>query len=303
MSRRAAVSVGVPVYNGARFLSATLDHLRAQDLSDIEIVISDNGSQDATEAICRQAAAEDDRIVYSRSERNRGMGWNYNRTLELAGAPLFMWNPYDDVAKKNYLARCVDALKQHPEAVLASTGVEIIDESGAVVGRLPSLQWSGAESTPHARVREFLDTEAWDLVYGVARTDALRAVGGMPHLVGDDVILGVDLLLRAPIVYLEEPLFQRRRHSEQSSEQSDATAGAVQQTPGRTPWIHLPHWRINYELYLRALRAPVPPRERLAAVGAVFGGWTVPKRRRLLGDLRRNGETITRRVASMRSGR
>jgi glycosyltransferase involved in cell wall biosynthesis len=295
-SSRAVVSVGVPVYNGARFLPATIDHLRAQDLTDIEIVISDNGSVDATEEICRAAAAEDDRIVYARSERNRGMGWNYNRALELASAPLFMWNPADDVAKESYLSRCVEALARHPEAVLASTGVELIDETGAVIGRLPSLQWSGASSSPHARVQEFLDTESWDLVYGVARTDVLRSVGGMPHLVGDDVILGVDLLLRAPIVYIDEPLFQRRRHREQSSEQQDPTAGATQQTPGRTPWIHLPHWRINYELYRRALGAPLPHAERWAAARAVFTGWTVPKRRRLVGDVRRNIETSARRL-------
>ena len=38
-----SVSVGVPVYNGERFLERTLVALQEQDLADIEVIVSDNG--------------------------------------------------------------------------------------------------------------------------------------------------------------------------------------------------------------------------------------------------------------------
>ena len=296
MTARPAVSIGIPVYNGEPFLPQTLSCLRAQSFTDIEIVISDNGSQDATEKICRQAAAEDDRVVYARVEQNRGMGWNFNRALGLASAPLFMWNCADDLAGPNYVQRCVAALRDRPDAVLAFSGIELIDGDGKVSGNLPRVGDRCGSSAPGVRIKGFLDAEAWDAVFGVMRTDALRAVGGLPPMVGDDVVLGVDLLLRAPFVYIDEPLFQRRRHSGQSSEQFDPIAGAVQQDPRSNPWVTFPHWRMNAELYRRVLAAHLRPVTALTCARAVFAGWTYPKRRRLLGDIRRSALTFARRL-------
>ena len=300
MNAHPIVSVGIPVYNGARFLPATLNALRSQELANIEIVVSDNGSTDATDAICRRAAAEDERIVYVRVDENHGMGWNYNRVLELATAPLFMWNAADDVALPTYLARCVKGLRNNPDTVLAATRIDVIDEAGFVIGALPPIGPGGAEPDAALRIRQFLDAEAWDVVYGVVRADLLRNLGGMPRMVGDDVVLGVDLLLRGPVYYVDEALFQRRRHAGQSSEQHDPSAGALQQDPGKVPWLTMPHWAINAELYRRVLSAPLPARDRATAARAVLHGWTVPKSRRLLGDIRRTGENIRRRVSQRR---
>ncbi|MGH1561896.1 glycosyltransferase family 2 protein [Mumia sp. DW29H23] len=296
MTGQPLVSVGIPVYNGARFLPATLDALLAQTLTDLEIVISDNGSQDATEEVCRAYAARDPRIVYRRVEVNQGMGWNYNRTLELASAPLFMWNPADDLAKPGYLEACVDALRRRPDAVLAFSDVEVVDEDGALIESLSALGDDGSDPDESVRIRSFLEAEAWDVVYGVTRTDVLRAVGGMPPMVGDDVVLGVDLLARAPFVHVDGSLFQRRQHPEQSSAQHDPTAGQIQQDPTADPWFALSQWQINVELYRRVVRAPLPWRRRLAVARAVFGGWTYPTRRRLAGDLRRSVRTVARRA-------
>ena len=54
--RKPALSIGLPVYNGERYLSKTLDSLLGQDFDDFELIISDNGSSDQTEAICRDFA-------------------------------------------------------------------------------------------------------------------------------------------------------------------------------------------------------------------------------------------------------
>ena len=67
-----AVSVGIPVFNGEKYLPATLRSVQEQTLSDIEILIADNGSTDGTEQICRDAAASDPRVRYLRSETNNG---------------------------------------------------------------------------------------------------------------------------------------------------------------------------------------------------------------------------------------
>ena len=76
------VSVGVPVYNGERFIRQTLDSLVDQSFKDLEIVISDNASTDGTAAICEEYARRDDRIRYVRNERNVGLAKNFNRVVE-----------------------------------------------------------------------------------------------------------------------------------------------------------------------------------------------------------------------------
>jgi len=66
------LSVGIPAYNGEKYLAETLDSLRAQTLQDFEIVISDNASTDRTPAICRDYQAKEPRIRYFRNDRNIG---------------------------------------------------------------------------------------------------------------------------------------------------------------------------------------------------------------------------------------
>ena len=48
------VTIGLPVYNGDKYLESTLDCLLAQTYNNFELVISDDGSSDRTEEICRK---------------------------------------------------------------------------------------------------------------------------------------------------------------------------------------------------------------------------------------------------------
>src|SRR5262245_32943693 len=89
--------IGVPVYNGERYLEPAIGSLLAQTFSDFRLIISDNASTDGTEEICRALARRDRRIEYHRSTRNRGPAWNFNRVVELADAEYFKWAAYDDL--------------------------------------------------------------------------------------------------------------------------------------------------------------------------------------------------------------
>ena len=76
--RTPRVTIALPVYNGERFLSQSLDSLLAQTYGDFELAVCDNASTDATQEICRNYAARDRRIVYVRRETNLGMSANFN---------------------------------------------------------------------------------------------------------------------------------------------------------------------------------------------------------------------------------
>jgi len=71
-TRKPRVSVGLPVYNGEKFISEALDSIIAQSFEDLELIISSNASTDGTDEICRAYVARDKRIRYYRNETNIG---------------------------------------------------------------------------------------------------------------------------------------------------------------------------------------------------------------------------------------
>jgi len=70
---RPRVSIGLPVYNGERFLAGAIESILAQTFGDFELVISDNASTDGTSEICREYQARDSRVHYLRNETNIGV--------------------------------------------------------------------------------------------------------------------------------------------------------------------------------------------------------------------------------------
>ena len=69
MSKRALVSIGLPVRNGAASLQRCLDSVLRQSHADIEIILSDNASTDDTFDMCRRAALSDARVRLFRQDR------------------------------------------------------------------------------------------------------------------------------------------------------------------------------------------------------------------------------------------
>lgn len=91
------VSIGMPVYNGELFICEALDSLLAQTFTDFELIISDNGSTDTTEIICKKYVEKDRRIRYLRQAENKGAISNFKFVLDEAVGEYFMWAAADDV--------------------------------------------------------------------------------------------------------------------------------------------------------------------------------------------------------------
>ena len=210
MSPRA--TVGMPVYNGEKYLPAALDSVREQDEADLEIVISDNASTDATEEICRAAAAEDDRIRYVRHERNGGGRWNFNQVLGMATAPYFTWAAADDVRRPAFVRRCLEVFAESdPATVLVYPRTQIIDAGGIITEDLNDADLACDEPTPHERMGHFLRAQAAHLFYGLHRTDALRRTRGIRPTVGNDLVILAELACQGPFQLVPEQLFLQRR--------------------------------------------------------------------------------------------
>ena len=261
------VSIGLPVYNGERYLEAALDAILVQTFTNFEVIICDNASTDRTEAICQAYMAGDERIHYHRNAENIGAAPNFNRTFELATGEYFKWVAADDLIAPDYLEQCVSALEQNPDAALCYTKVKVIDDSAKVVGEhLVELQHPGAERAS-VRFGEFIRfSPTCFQVFGLYRASVLAQTPLIASHIGSDKSLIAEINLRGPLIALPDPLFFSRQHAERSVKlDRDKLAGwydASQAGRSKTP-----NWR-KWQEFRRALqRVPLSRRERIASYG------------------------------------
>jgi glycosyltransferase involved in cell wall biosynthesis len=209
------VSIGLPVYNGERYLARTIASILAQDFGDFELVICDNASTDRTAAICGAFAERDARIRYHRNPRNLGAGPNYDRCFHLARGTYFKWAAHDDSLAPDFLSRTVAAMDAAPDAVLCTVGVAEIDAEDRVQ-RVYRNHFPGIDSPdPARRLAALIHTrhESEDF-FGLYRREALAGSSLHGTYSGSDRLLLAEMALRGPWVSVSEPVFLHREHDE-----------------------------------------------------------------------------------------
>ena len=117
------VSVLMPTFRQAEFVQRALESLLAQELTEWELIIVDDGSTDDTVAVITPYLA-DERIRLVRFSANRGLGFALNAGLARARASFIAYLPSDDYYCRNHLASLSDYLDGAPEAVLAYSGIK-----------------------------------------------------------------------------------------------------------------------------------------------------------------------------------
>lgn len=166
------ISIGIPVFNGERFLSTVIDSLLQQTYTNIEILISDNCSNDSTKFICEKYQILDKRIKYYVQDENIGMFPNFNFVFEKASGEYFMWAAADDKWDKQFIEQAVDVLENNPECVSVLSHFEIFDiASGVIIEKItPS---SIASNIPSLRITRVLEELHPNLIYGLHRKSSI----------------------------------------------------------------------------------------------------------------------------------
>ena len=224
-SHRPRVSIGLPVYNGERFLTEVLECILGQTFVDYELIISDNASTDRTAQICQAYASRDERIRYSRNAINLGAASNFNRVFNLGCGEYFKWWAADDLCAPEYLARCVEALDQEPRAILAYSMAHCIDKDGNVVHSyetaLCHTDWS---SKPADRFRQLAEEFLYNggssapiYVFGLMRSSMLRKTRLIGNYVASDWVILAEMALIGRFIELPQYLLFLRSHAGSSS--------------------------------------------------------------------------------------
>lgn len=247
----------MPVYNGELFLKESLDSILAQTFRDFELIVSDNGSTDRTQEICKAYAAKDQRIRYYRNEQNLGAAWNQSRVAELSRGEYFKWAHHDDVCALELLEKCVEVLDSNPSVVLCYPKTIIIDEHGQHIEKYFD-GFNLRSPRPHERFEQYHNLVRYGHkchpFHGMIRANTLKTtslVGGYPS---SDLILLGELVLHGEFYETPEYLFFKRDHPNTSVRAHRAFRERIAwYDPAKKGQLHLTRWKWFFE-YLAAIR-------------------------------------------------
>jgi glycosyltransferase involved in cell wall biosynthesis len=134
MEKESLVTIGVPTYNSERYIKDCLDSILKQTYSNLEIIVSDNGSTDGTEEIV--FSCKDPRIRFNKNPENLYCYGNYNAIINLAGGDLLAIYHSDDVYKPSIVEKEVEFLRHHHGVAAIFTEAEMINLKGISFGEL-----------------------------------------------------------------------------------------------------------------------------------------------------------------------
>lgn len=266
------VTIGLPVRNGADFVSQAIESILAQSFREFELIISDNASTDNTEEICRRYMGQDERISYVRYDRNVGAARNHNRLLEMAHGEFFKWAAHDDLIAPEYLARCVEVLDRDGSVVVCHARTKEIDEHGTVLKEYPPLDVGSDKSSERFRQCVCVP-HSQDVIFGVIRTDALRKTRLFGVYSSSDRVLLGELALLGRFYEVPEFLFFKRDHPQAHWHVYPTRHCRIAwYDPAKAGAITFPHWRLLREHWAAVMRTPMHRYERLRCFGHL-GRW------------------------------
>jgi glycosyltransferase involved in cell wall biosynthesis len=187
VGRIPTVTVGIPTYNRAAGLQRALESVLCQSDPDLEVVVSDNASTDATSQVLEDAAARDGRVRCLRQNTNVGLTANFNAVFRAARGRYVMVLADDDWIDDDYVGRCRAVLDADAKLALVSGGAIYHGPDGRT---FPGQRMDLSDPDPARRVRRYFGAVSDNVsIYGLIRTSLMDQVLPMRNCLAGDWLL------------------------------------------------------------------------------------------------------------------
>ena len=192
MNLNPELTIGIPVFNGEKFLHKKITSILQLGYENFELIISDNASNDKTKEIC-QSFLEDKRIKYFYHEKNMGAVKNFEFILKKTTGKYFMWSAVDDLILPTHIEKNLKVLK-NKEIVCSASQVKYYGEKteksnqnkkkpsnkkiiSKIVQYLSPLENIRVSGKLNSKIRKYLRIRGHHhIFYGIYRTEQIKEI-------------------------------------------------------------------------------------------------------------------------------
>jgi len=215
MNSHPSVTVLIPFYNSEAYLEAAIDSVLRQTFTDLEVLLVDDGSTDASRAIVQ--GYDDPRIRMISNDKNQGVVYSRNKGVQEAKAPLVAVLDADDIAVPDRIASQYAYMNSHPQLMMVGGHAEVINAEGKPTGEYYKMP-TGTAAVPI----ELLFRNVFVNSTVVFRKQAVQTIGGYEGWAyAEDYRLAFRLAERFPVDNLDKVLVQYRLHDQNISKTSE----------------------------------------------------------------------------------
>jgi glycosyltransferase involved in cell wall biosynthesis len=268
------LSIGLAVRNGRETVGRCLESVLSQDFAELELIVSDNASDDETVNTVAEYARMDPRVTLSANRVDIGSHENMNRVLAAARGRYFRWISADDWLEPGCLSAGVRALESHPDAIGVTSWFTIHNADGLTryeeyAGEFPT------SPDPARRFERMLwffhaGDAKYDPIYGLYRRDPLIRSHRIRPVERTDWLLSAELALMGPIVHVYGRLAHRTRDYPVGSQRA---ALRRRLDPVRAKQLPTSPRRLSRELFALAVAADLSGEQLRRCRRAVRSFW------------------------------
>lgn len=256
-------AIGVPVFNGERWLRSTVESLLEQSFNNLEVVISDNASTDKTAEICAALCAADNRVRYVRNPENVGLFRNYDLAFHSTNSEYFKWCAVGDLCDRTFIAKSVAILEKFNDVVLVHSRTKLIGDIPDNPERY-AVELNLIDDDPVVRFCDYLNkVRLNNVMNGLMRSKELKKTSLNRVFHASDKCMMAELALRGKFVEIPEDLFLRRMQADTATAlmSAEATDRLFADEPV-SPAL-LSHWKTELTLITGILKSPTSMSQRL----------------------------------------
>ena len=204
------VTIGIPVYNGEKWIRFTAESILTQTFTDLELVIVDNASSDRTHEICSDLCTADARVRYIRNSKNIGVFRNYDACFQNSNSQYFKWCAVGDCCDETFIQKAIMVMEEDPDVVLVHSRTGLIGDAPTNAERY-EVELNIIDSDPTVRFRDYLNrVRLNNIMNGLIRTADLSHTCLHRPFHSSDKCMVAELALRGKLVELPEELLFRR---------------------------------------------------------------------------------------------
>ena len=219
------ITIGMPVYNGEKFLKKRLDSILNQTYSNFELVISDNCSTDKTQKICNEYLKKDKRINYFRQKTPIDLISNFNYVFNKSKYDYFIWASIDDIWLEKFLEKNIIKLENNDKIVASISKVKkygkdvktfsISSNDSFLMKKYKEVRrifrpfdTYSLTGEYHNKVKKFLQVPSPLIIYSLFRTSELKKCIPENKMAASDYQIILKILEFGDISVIDEVLFK-----------------------------------------------------------------------------------------------